>query len=615
MTEQHDTPATDTPPRISRRKLLGTSAGAAGAVAATTLPGAVAAAPQGAAGEAEPWRLARVWVSSRDDWDKASGFDETHVRFEDGSFEVLLWPGDLARLEASGLRFEVTEHDLMKRDAQERRASRGRSDVKPQPGETANGDYRHYEDHIADMQALAAKYPDKARLVKLPYNSLEGRKIYGLEICTDVAREDGRPVFYNDGIHHAREWPAAEVPIMWAFDLLENYGKDPRITSIVDNVRNIVVPVVNPDGYVYSRTAPIDSVDPTATYLALAATGQQAYWRKNRRKLTGTGVNDPLSLSGENAAHRVPGGNDAIGVDPNRNYAAGWGGPGSEENILDQTHRGHEPFSEPIARNVQWVMNRWHVTASISHHTAGDLILWAWGDRYDDAPDNDLLEGLGRAMAEYNGYVPQKSIQLYPTTGTASDYFYAAVGSISYTFEHAGSSFHPPYPETVPAMYARNREALMLLAEEGCIKPSKRVKDREVPDELYFWMDKGQLRHAIVTGRVVDAAGKPVAGARLTCHKRYRTKLWEKGSEDNLLNLDAWEEVFETTMVAGKDGRFEWHMNPSTQPEREFDGEVEHYDLFVTAPLGKDGQAKAGSARRIHVKRHEVLDLGDVVIG
>lgn len=28
-------------------------------------------------------------------------------------------------------------------------------------------------------------------------------------------------MFSNDGVHHAREWPAAEVPIMWAHDLLE----------------------------------------------------------------------------------------------------------------------------------------------------------------------------------------------------------------------------------------------------------------------------------------------------------------------------------------------------------------------------------------------------------
>lgn len=599
--------------KVSRRKVLTHGAtGAAALAAGATLPGIIAAGEN--TGTTEPFRLARVWFSGLEQQRLLDGFDETHVRFEDGSIEVLLWPGDLLRLTETGLRFEITVPDVLARDLAERRAARGVSQVPLQPGETADGEYRTLESMNADMQALAEKYPDKCRMFQLPYNSLEGRPVFGLEICTDVARNDGRPVFYNDGIHHAREWPAAEVPIMWAFDLLENYGTDPRITSIMDNVRNIVVPVVNVDGYVYSRSAPIDSVDDTATYLALAATGQQAYWRKNRRKLTATGVNDPLSASGENAAYQVPGGNDAYGVDGNRNYAAGWGGPGSEENIIDQTHRGHEPFSEPMSRNVQWILTRYFCTASISHHTAGDLILWAWGDRFDDAPDNDLLEGLGRTMAEYNGYVPQKSIQLYVTTGTASDYFYASTGSISYTYEHAGSSFHPPYPETVPAMYAKNREALMLLAEEGCIPPAKRTEEREVPDELYFWMDKGDLRHAIVKGRVVDAAGNPVAGAKLTCFKRQNTKLWEKGSKANLLNLEDWPETIEVSMEANADGTFEWHMNPSTQPEREFDGEVEFFDIFVTVPAA-DGSGPKGAARRVHVVRGNVHDLGNLVVG
>ncbi|MFT5222674.1 MAG: hypothetical protein ACI867_000979 [Glaciecola sp.] len=600
-------------PQVSRRRMLQSGATGVAAVAAgATLPGIIAAAPKSAA--AEPFRIARAWFTSLDEQRMLDGFDETHNRWEDGSIEVLLWPGDLARLTNTGLRFEITTEDLEATDRATRKASRGVSAVPRQPGETADGDYRMLADHNADMAKLAKKYPGKCRMFKLPYNSLEGREVYGVEIASNVANRDGRPVFYNDGIHHAREWPAAEVPIMWAYDLLENYGTDPRITSIVDNVRNIVVPVVNVDGYEFSRNAPIDSVDDTATSLALGVFGMQAYWRKNRRKLTSTGVNDPLSVSGANAAHSVPEGLDAYGIDGNRNYAAGWGGPGSEENILDQTHRGHEPFSEPMSRNVQWVMNRHHVTASISHHTSGDLILWAWGDRYDDAPDNDLLEGLGRAMAEYNGYKPQKSIQLYVTTGTASDYFYAAVGSISYTFEHAGSSFHPPYPETVPAMYAKNRDAMMLLAEECCIVPAKRTTKREVPAELTFWVGKDDLRHAVVKGRIVDAAGKGQGGAELTCFKRYRTKLWQKGDGDNLLNLDAWEEVFEANMVAAVDGTFEWHMNPSTQPEREFDGEVEYFDLFVTVP-SSDGTAAKGAARRLHVVRGAVQDVGKLVVG
>ena len=36
---------------------------------------------------------------------------------------------------------------------------------------------------------------------------------------------DGKPIFANMGMHHAREWPAGEHAMEWAYDLLRNYGK------------------------------------------------------------------------------------------------------------------------------------------------------------------------------------------------------------------------------------------------------------------------------------------------------------------------------------------------------------------------------------------------------
>ena len=37
--------------------------------------------------------------------------------------------------------------------------------------------------------------------------------------------DDGKPIFLNMGVHHAREWPAAEHSLEWAYDLLRNYGQ------------------------------------------------------------------------------------------------------------------------------------------------------------------------------------------------------------------------------------------------------------------------------------------------------------------------------------------------------------------------------------------------------
>lgn len=613
MTQTPDT--ADAPaPGLSRRSLFRT-AGAVAAVGAVAggVP-ALAAGPLGSGGpgSVEPLQLARVWAVTRAQQKALVGFDDTHNVFEDGSIEVLLWPGDLVRLKATGLRFEITVPDLIARD---RGLSAGVRTVAVQPGETSTGDYRTLADYEADMRALAKKHPTKAKLIALPHKTLEGRTVYGLEICTNVNSYDGRPVFYQDGCHHAREWPASEVPIMWAFDLLENYGKDKRIKAIVDNVRSIIVPVVNVDGYNYSRSFPpvetgeVGGVTNPLPPEALVGGGQGRYIRKNRRPIMSTHVGEGLGVGDT----RKPSESDGyLGVDPNRNYAYKWGDDvaGSSAVNVDATYRGTDPFSEQESKNVAHVLKSHHATAMITHHTSGDLLLWAWGDTRDDAPDNDVLEGLGRAMAVYNGYRPQKSIDLYVTTGTTSDYAYGALGSIGYTFEHAGSSFHPPYADTVPAMYEKNRTALMMLAIYGCIAPEKRPAfplDADAAIELKdMKITSKKLNHSIITGRAVNRRGRPVK-ATLTITKTFDTDLWLEG-EQNPLGQKTYREFLDTRMVTGTDGRFTWHVNPSTRPALTAARKTEAYVLAITGPKG------VGVSRRLVVKRGQRIDLGTVVV-
>jgi hypothetical protein len=393
---------------------------------------------------------------------------------------------------------------------------------------------------------------------------------------------------------------------MWAFDLLENYGKDKRIKAIVDNVRTIIVPVVNVDGYNYSRSFAAESGEAGGEGLVLG--GQGRYVRKNRRPLGSSNVSGGL---GPNAA--VPRGTVShLGVDPNRNYAYAWGDDqaGSSSSMMDQTYRGSDPFSEQETKNVAHVLKTHHATAMITHHTSGDLLLWAWGDTRDDAPDNNVLEGLGRAMAVYNGYRPQKSIDLYVTTGTTSDYAYGALGSIGYTFEHAGSSFHPAYAKTVPAMYGKNRVALMLLAIYGCMAPEKRPAFKLEEDAALELKDLNitskKLNHGIITGRAVDRRGRAVK-AGLSITKTFDTALWLAGKQ-NPLGQKTYREFLDTRMETGGDGRFEWHVNPSTRPALTAAKKTESYVLTITGPKG------IGVSRRIVVKRGQRIDLGTVVV-
>ena len=551
--------------QIHRRTFLKALGLGAGAVAV--------AGPARAAGlltEGQKLQLARVWAPTLAKQKLLSGFDDTHNVFEDGSIEVLLWPGDLQRLRATGLRHEVTVTDLAARDRELRSSAPARSSaLKTQPGERS--DYRRLADYPADMTSLAQQYPDKAKLIQLPHPTLEGRTVLGLEIGTNVASRDGRPVFYNDGVHHAREWPAGELPIMWAYDLLESYGKpgEERITTLMDKARFVVVPIVNPDGFHHSRESLL--TDPLLeTPLSPAPPGgAEGYWRKNRRSVTGV----TLPTIQKNP--------DAYGIDPNRNYVFKWGGDGSSELPVDQTSRGAEPLSEPESTNVAKLLRSFHATAMITHHTSGNLILRAWGDTWDDAPDEELMAQLGAQCAEFTGYRNWKSRQLYVTTGTLSDYAYGSFGSLGYTFEHAGSSFHPAYASTIPAMYAKNRPALLLLAEAAA----------------------NPAYHGVITGRVLDGSGAPVPGAEIRIHKEFETPL----TPGNPIDQASVRETIDTSMVAEQDGRFEYHVNPSTRPAIWYEGGTEAYSLTAVAPSGQ-------RSLDVVVERGQVADLGDVTV-
>ena len=621
--------------RITRRSFLRSTGIAAGALTAGVAAPAAAieglASAQVSAAADHVLALARAWFTPEQAY-LIGEFDDTHNVFDDGSIELLLWPGDRARLLGAGIRHEVTVPDLAARDAAIAAEAAGAARVvEPQPGETTTGDYRTLAVYNADMQRLATENPSLVKLLTLPFKSLQGRTIYGLEIAEDVNRRDGRPVFYNDGVHHAREWPAAEVPIMWAFDLVEGYKKgDERIVNIVRNVRNIIVPVVNVDGFLYSRTGIAGqgrTVDSSATGALQAAGLGMQYWRKNMRsQVANTGQESAIPQNG--IVPTTPG---AFGVDPNRNYSYHWGGDGSSASFNGETYRGTQPFSEPESRNVQWVHRNYQVVAGITHHTSGNLVLWAWGDTAEDAPDDVVLARVGFACGAYNGYRPTKSIDLYVTTGTCSDYTYGTFGSISYTFEHAGSSFHPPYMTTVPPFYANNRGAFMLMCELICMEPDQRGHmlaavagnelvtnrltgdfDENISNTQYTYIGNGlDLRgryHCVISGRLVNRAGGPVAGTvRLT--KDFRNFLWKYGNGANPTGQVDWPEFHDSAIETAADGTFRWVVNPSTRPYAEFLGQREYYRLRVTGPDGRE------TTQSLFLTRGDVVNLGAIVVG
>ena len=483
-----------------------------------------------------------------------ANFDETHNHSSD-EVELLLWPGDLAKLESLDVDYEVVTDDLFADDMKEGTAAES---VLPLPGPDRK-DYRRLGDYNQEMKKLAKQNPGLVKLFKMPRKSLEGRAIYGVEIAKNVKNaNDGRPIFYMDGVHHAREWPASEYTMLYIHHLVEKFGKDRQVTSLLKKARFIGVPIVNVDGFVYSRESVLSYNQElrNRTSLTGAVNGFEGYWRKNRRSLTG--MTAPEAKSNP----------DAYGVDPNRNYSYLWGDSdgGSSGVPLDATYRGDAPFSEPESANVRDLILRRNVTAVLTNHTYQASVLRAGGGK---APDDGLLRRLGDRMAKTLRYTNAPTVG-YPTTGTTDDWAYAAIGSIGYTIEHGRLGFHPNYGDEVGAFWKEHMKAFSMLFAAAA-------------DADY---------HSVIRGRV---AGKP---AKLKITKTFKTPL----SPGNPTGKASVTEKINWSSKTKRNGSFAWHVTPSSRP---YEKKAESYRLTITS-------GKQSKTMRVKVDRNRVKNLGTI---
>lgn len=481
-----------------------------------------------------------------------SNFDETHNHAE-REIELLLWPGDRVELDATDFTYDVVTEDLVARDLALNSGPKVRQSL---PGPDYD-DYRRLPDYLREMEEIAKKNPKIVKRFKLKRPSLEGRDIFGLEIAANVKRKDGRPTFYMDGLHHAREWPSSEFTVMFAHYLTERFGKDKKVTSLMKRGRVILVPIVNPDGFNYSRESVTSIAQPArdATF-GLGYAGLEGYWRKNRRSLTGV---------------TVPGAQvnpEAHGVDPNRNYGYMWGDQqgGSSSNPADQTYRGEAPFSEPEAANVRDIIMSHPVTGIITNHTVQATVLRTGGG---EAPDDRDLNRIGEKLATILNFRNNASVG-YPTTGTTDDWAYGAMGAYGFTVEHGGSGFHCAYATCVGTPTNRTMKAFLKMFE-------------------YATTPKF---HSVLKGRVANGR------AKLTIDKSFKTPL----SSGNPLGKKSITEKLRWSINTGKDGSFVWHLTPSKRP---YVRKAETYKLTISV---------GGKTRtmNVQVKRGQSLSLGTI---
>ncbi|RMF51279.1 MAG: peptidase M14, partial [Anaerolineae bacterium] len=303
--------------------------------------------------------------------------------------------------------------------------------------------YRTVEETYADLSALAAAHPTLAQWVdigdsweKTQPGGSPGYDIYAL-VLTNQNIPGPKPKFFLMAAIHARELTTAETATRFAEYLLNNYGRDPDATFLLDYTEIHIVPQANPDGR------------------KMAETGE--YWRKN------TDDDDGCTTYPD------------YGTDLNRNSSFMWGGSGSSGYACSETYRGPSPASEPEVQAIQnYVRGIFPdqrgsnlsdpapadaTGVFITLHSYSQLVLWPWGFDYPQAPNHTQLQTLGRKFAYFNGYSPSQASDLYPAAGTTDDWAYGELGIAAYTFELGNFFFescaafeNTVYPDNLPAL-------------------------------------------------------------------------------------------------------------------------------------------------------------------
>lgn len=293
----------------------------------------------------------------------------------------------------------------------------------------------------AELANLAATHPTIAKSIAIG-TSVEGRSIYGLKISDNVntdETDEGDVVFV--ALHHAREWISAEMALYLAEYLVTTYaaGTDPALNACINNLEIWIVPVVNPDGYIYTTTP------------------GNRFWRKNRRN----------------------NGDGTFGVDLNRNYGYQWGGgSGSEGSDIsaDSTYRGPYAFSEPETVAVRdFVLGLDNPKALLTYHSFSQLLLRPWSYTNFDPPGEYTLQYIVQdsiaRIAAVHGVTYNETIS-YNAYGETTDHFWNEMRLAGFTPElRPGpgpiTNFDPPPSTIIPNNEENLPAAIALIKDAG----------------------------------------------------------------------------------------------------------------------------------------------------
>ncbi|ELU10347.1 hypothetical protein CAPTEDRAFT_158182 [Capitella teleta] len=221
--------------------------------------------------------------------------------------------------------------------------------------------------------------------------------------------------------------------------MVTSYGSDDDVTKMIDAYDWYFVPVMNPDGYVYS-------------------------WETNRNWRKSRNINE---------------GSTCMGTDLNRNYDVNWGLVGISTNPCSDTYLGSAPASEPETEIIQGEIDRLadDLDSFVTFHTAATMWLIPWGHSIDGvcvrADDHEemmeILNPTVDAIQDTHGdlsWARGNSCEtIYATSGTTADYAKKMAPGLpmSATPELRGSFVMPP--ESITPSFEENWNGIKTMVD------------------------------------------------------------------------------------------------------------------------------------------------------
>ena len=295
-----------------------------------------------------------------------------------------------------------------------------------------------YENFLSDLHQLERMYGDQIRCIKL-CDTHDGRGVYDI-ILGDPGGKNQILIFAS---MHAREYITTQVVMRQLCDALRvRTGGDASAyrgvsrKSLLESVTVHFVPLNNPDG------------------VAISQFGLGGVHREQLRKAV-------ASMAGNDYEQWKA---NAVGVDLNRNFDAGWQEFGGSPIPASERYKGAYPGSEPEAAALIDLTKRYPIRRAISYHTCGALIYWYYKQKGDVLAESRRFASL---VEEETGYPLDDDYTSVDAAGF-KDWAVYRMGIPSVTIEvgaeHGRSIVNPVPIGRFTDIWARNKNVVYAAA-------------------------------------------------------------------------------------------------------------------------------------------------------